>query len=36
MSLSGVDKDLCIGCGYCENICPVEPPAIKVHPLEFQ
>ncbi|RLC39546.1 MAG: hypothetical protein DRH49_07965 [Candidatus Coatesbacteria bacterium] len=31
-----VDKDLCIGCGYCENICPVEPPAIKVHPLEFQ
>lgn len=25
-----VDKDKCVGCGVCENVCPVEPAAIKV------
>jgi NAD-dependent dihydropyrimidine dehydrogenase PreA subunit len=21
----------CTGCGFCENVCPVEPSAIKVY-----
>lgn len=27
-----VDEDLCVGCGYCENVCPVKPKsAIKIY-----
>ncbi|GAB4547604.1 MAG: hypothetical protein Fur0020_15770 [Thermodesulfovibrionia bacterium] len=25
-----VDEDRCVGCGICENVCPVEPTAIQV------
>lgn len=25
-----VDKNKCVGCGICENVCPVEPAAIIV------
>ncbi|HMK61917.1 MAG TPA: 4Fe-4S dicluster domain-containing protein [Dissulfurispiraceae bacterium] len=27
-----VDKNKCIGCGICENVCPVERAAITVKP----
>lgn len=27
-----VDTKKCVGCGICENVCPVEPAAIKVKP----
>ena len=27
-----VDKDKCVGCGVCENVCPVEQTAIIVRP----
>ena len=30
----GVDGDRCVGCGLCENACPVEPAAIAVLPRE--
>jgi len=25
-----VDEERCVGCGICENVCPVEPAAIIV------
>ena len=29
-----VDEELCIGCGFCEYVCPIEGPAgIRVQPL---
>ena len=28
-----VQKEKCVGCGGCENACPVDPAAITVHPL---
>lgn len=27
-----VDQARCVGCGICENVCPVEPAAITVRP----
>lgn len=27
-----VDDNKCVGCGICENVCPVEPSAIIVKP----
>lgn len=27
-----VDEKKCVGCGICENVCPVEPTAIIVKP----
>ncbi len=27
-----VDEKKCVGCGICENVCPVEPAAIFVKP----
>ncbi|NMC32132.1 MAG: 4Fe-4S binding protein [Veillonellaceae bacterium] len=27
-----VQKEKCVGCGGCENACPVDPPAITVKP----
>jgi ferredoxin-type protein NapG len=24
----------CTGCGQCEHVCPVDPPAIRVYPLD--
>ncbi|MDH4164005.1 MAG: 4Fe-4S dicluster domain-containing protein [Nitrospirota bacterium] len=27
-----VDEKKCVGCGICENVCPVEEPTIKVRP----
>ena len=27
-----VQKKKCVGCGGCENACPVDPAAIKVQP----
>jgi MinD superfamily P-loop ATPase len=26
----------CVGCGVCENVCPLEEPAITVTPVEAQ
>jgi NAD-dependent dihydropyrimidine dehydrogenase PreA subunit len=25
-----VDQKKCVGCGICENVCPVDPAAIVV------
>lgn len=25
-----VDAEKCVGCGICENVCPIDPAAIKV------
>lgn len=27
-----VDKEKCVGCGICENVCPAEPAAIEIKP----
>lgn len=27
-----VDEKKCVGCGVCENVCPLEQPAITVRP----
>jgi ferredoxin len=27
-----VAKDKCVGCGICENVCPVDPAAIVIQP----
>jgi ferredoxin-type protein NapG len=27
-----VDENKCVGCGICENVCPVDPAAIAVKP----
>lgn len=27
-----VNEKMCVGCGICENVCPVEPAAIVVKP----
>jgi MauM/NapG family ferredoxin protein len=27
-----VDKNKCVGCGVCENVCPVEQTAIMIRP----
>jgi Pyruvate/2-oxoacid:ferredoxin oxidoreductase delta subunit len=27
-----VTKDRCVGCGICENVCPMDPAAIVVKP----
>lgn len=27
-----VDEKKCVGCGICENVCPVDPAAITVEP----
>jgi ferredoxin len=31
-----LDESLCIGCGACENVCPVEPTAIRIRGLQVQ
>lgn len=36
LTIPQVDPELCIGCGGCESICPVVPPAIFVEGLEVQ
>ena len=28
-----VDGSVCVGCGVCEFVCPVSPPAVRVRPL---
>lgn len=25
-----VEKEKCVGCGICENVCPLDPPAVDV------
>ena len=27
-----IDEKKCVGCGICENVCPVEPAAVVVEP----
>ena len=29
-----IDPERCTGCGTCESCCPVQPPAIRVKPLD--
>lgn len=29
-----IDPERCTGCGTCEGCCPVQPPAIRVKPLD--
>lgn len=31
LTIPKVDAKLCIGCGGCESICPIDPPAIHVN-----
>lgn len=31
-----VKKDLCIGCGACQNVCPAKKKAMTVSPIEYQ
>lgn len=36
LTIPAIEPDLCIGCGGCESICPVSPPAIFVEGLLVQ
>ncbi len=29
-----VNEKKCVGCGICENVCPLDSPAIRVNPEE--